>query len=117
MQRSTDEHLRELVRKQIDCQETVHTWEDVSKAGVIGLVATEIPEFFAKPGTHRSWRPWAFAASSISVVAGAVMGWVKQKQADKMRKEIAEIEYGYEPAGQWGVKVTAEQNAASPMTK
>jgi len=116
--------LKKLWEDEITVRKEAQRWGTLSNAGFIGLVGTEMPEFFAKTkGVKSAWRLPLFVISSVGIVIGTVMNWIKGEQAETMREATLMVEHGRaeeqnkaEP-GQWSAKIAAQQDTPQIISK
>ena len=121
MPQETKENLQDLWKGEIAQRKKAQLFSNIAGGGFIGLVVTEMPEFFSKhKGTKSAWRLPLFVASSASVVMGVVMNWITGNKAEKIRESILMIEHGGKEHGkprQWGEKIATQQDHPQVITK
>lgn len=119
---NNQEPLKDLWKEEIAVRRQAQGWGTLSNAGFIGLVATEIPEFLAKEkGGKPAWRLPLFVASSVSIVGGVFMNWIKGNKAEALREKALMMEHSRsgeqgEP-GQWSAKIAAQQDTPPVISK
>ena len=124
MSDDSKENLKDQWRKEIAVRKDAHQWNTLSDAGFVGLVGTELPEFLSKNKDGKpAWRLPLFIASSASILVGVVMNWIKSEKADELRESTLMAEHSHNgekhsiESGQWGTKISTQQDAPQEITK
>jgi hypothetical protein len=116
--------LKKLWEDEIATRKEAQRWNMLSNAGFIGLVGAEMPTILAKDkGTESKWVLPLFIASSVSVIIGTMMNWIKGNKAEALRESNLLIEHSRnepqdaaEPA-QWSAKIAAQQDTPLGISK